>query len=375
MRQLSLAALYLISLTLSATDYPVADTGTFAICVLSEEQCAQIPGGMNFGSKHSPEGNCLGWVFTTQTLLTHLNFDPTLPADPAVTRKAIVEAHRSGKKHTIPGYANLAELVREADAAWVDEADEKNAEEAAKLHPVQRAMIDLQNDQPGLLHALLNTKPLQTTTQASTALAKILDAKLRLGVPSQLAIRKHGEAGGHAIMAVGLQAGSENETARKFFILDPNHPLEMQALRLERLGIDGIEDDTYWVYDAFSWSRVDQEDLAKKSEAVLRLSREKNPVVKLAKAPLLHKAVEELKRARGALRVEWLRDKKKSEKLLKLAFRPNRLPTDPPDMEQFSRVFGALFQVPGVCPLPTVPLERHQTTRTDTENSHGAKKR
>lgn len=365
-----LVALLFLSTWLLATDPPAANTGTFAVCVLSDEQCAQIPGGRNFGSKHSPDGNCLGWVFTTQTLLTHLNFDPSQPRNPDVTRKAIVEAHRSGTPQTIPGYANLNQLVQEADAAWVEEANEKIPHEAAKLHPVQRAMIDLQHDQPGLLHRLLNTKPLSTTTKLSTDLAADLDARLRLGLPSQLGIRKLSEAGGHAIMAVGFEAASKDHTATKFFILDPNSPGQLQTLRLEKLRIPGVEDDTYWVYDAFGWEGADPETVTEQTKRVRQLAAEKNPAARLLKKVLLDSEVAELKKLKGALKVEWLRDKKSSEKLMKVAFRAYQLPTDPPDPEQFNRVFGDLYRLPTRCPNPPPDLPPHQPSRTATQPVH-----
>jgi hypothetical protein len=363
-------ALLLTSVVL-ATDPPVANTGTFAVCVLSPKQCTQIPAGRNFASKHSPDGNCLGWVFATQTLLSHLDFDPSQPANPETTRRAIVQAFRSATTQTIPGYASLNQLTEEADAAWVELVDEKNQVDAVKLHPVQQAIMDLQHDQPGLLHRLLNTKPLQTTTEGSTQLATQLDARLRLGMPSQLGIRKLGDTGGHAVLVVGFEAVSKEELPTKFFILDPNSPRQLQTLRLEKLGIEGVEDDTYWAYDAIGWEGADWDKVANKTRRVTQLASEKNPAVRLAKKVFFDHELAQLKKLKGALKVDWIKGKKDSEKLLRAAFKPYQLPTEPPEMEPFNRVFGDLFRVPGACPTQPESLLRHQSgPRPPQEPTH-----
>jgi hypothetical protein len=348
----------------------VAEPGTYAVCILSERQCAQLPGRKNFGSKHSPEGNCLGYVYTAKTMLTQLVFDPRKPANADATRRAIVEAHRSGTRQVIPGYANLGELVREADRAWVDDADEKDPKAAAKLHPVQRAMIDLQRDQPGLLHTLLNARLLKGTTKTSTELAEKMDARLRVGIPTQLAIRTLAGKDGHAVMAVGFESTSEDKTATKFFILDPNQPEALQTLRLEKLGIPGVKDDTYWMYDALGWHGAGLDAVDEATKKVKGYASEKNPVVRLAQQIPFAQSVEELKRLKGGLKVEAIKDKVSTEKLVQLALRPHVLPTDPPDMEQFNRVFGRMFGVRGTCPAPGSATLPHQPAQMSTAPTH-----
>lgn len=336
------------------------------VCVLTDAQCQQVLPGGNFGSKYSPQGNCVGWVNVTQTLLANIRFDPTKKADPAITKKAIINAFRKGTVETIPGYRSLNELITEVDAAWkeADQVDKRSWRKPAPvIHPVQQAVMELQKDQPvgmtvvDYVRSQLASPPSDTVTGFS----KKLETRLRYGMPATLGIRS--KLGGHAIMAVGFESESEDKSADKFYVLDSNYPDHMQVLRLERLGIEGIEDEPFWIYDELSPQSSTPEQIRKSRQLVIHLvallAKEKNPIKKLKLRHDLKTKISELKENLGILDVKFLDKKDKSREILKTAFDARVLPTEELEMdpEQIERIFKELFKRPGRCtPQPQADL-------------------
>jgi hypothetical protein len=340
---------------------------------LSEKQCKQTLKNGNFNSTNS-EGNCVGWVNVTQTLLANIRFDPKGNKNAPRTKQVIVDAFRYGTVGTIPGYRTLDELIAEAQKEWVDSdviTKSSWSKKPSRLHPVQEAVIELQNDQPNPIIPYVVSQLSAPSSDATLDLAQKLEKRIRYGMPAILSFRNK-KSMAHAVMAVGLEAPSENEAAEKFYILDPNHPHILQTLELEDLGVADLESEKIWVYHAPDWRTRDYkkiEELRERTAALVKKIRaETRPARKAILENQLHSSISVLKTELGALHVNFLTEKEKSAHLLDAAFQPHIREQIKMTPEEVERLFKGLFRRRTDCKPSNTPLSSPSSTLVPHRN-------
>jgi len=232
-----LAVLALFQDLLFAYEYPVPQDQDFIVLVLNRPQMASLYSRQNYIIPQS-SGVCYGLDRMNQTLLTKVQFEPgEREADDQVILKLLLAF--LGTPQIIFGYDSVQDFTQKMDQEWhLNTNPLKRRIEAIQL---SQNLGDIAN-QVLCRHALIAKEGEEKVirTEAQTFVKYILK-----GVPLYIGI-VNPNFGPHALTVVGFKQNILAPTPfYQFYVLDSNHPHQLQILRVDEKG--------NWVYDTWKY--------------------------------------------------------------------------------------------------------------------------